>query len=105
MLVRTVELSSNGLRRSMVSLSLRKKSRVAVVEAKSIATAAGEVAVVIEQRESVAVLENARRLIDQRIVRGDVKRLRDFLRFVAVRISGHEPQAAALPSRRATKRR
>ena len=57
-------------------LQARKKPRVLVIEAQRIAAAAGEIAVMIEQREGIAVLQCARRLVDQRIVRRDVERLR-----------------------------
>jgi len=76
-----------------------------MVEPERVAAATGEVAIMIEQRERVAVLENSGRLIDQRIMSSDVIRLRDLLRFGSLRIRGHGIQAAALPKRLSATRR
>ena len=76
-----------------------------MVEPESVAAAAGEIAVMIEQRKRVAVLENSWRFINQRIMGGDVIRLRDLLRFGNLRIGGHGVQAAALPKRLSATRR
>jgi hypothetical protein len=79
---------------------------VPVVQAERIAAPPGQVAVMIEQREGIAVFERPRWVVDERIVRRDVKRLRDVFRPDGLRFRGHRrAHAATRPSARASTRR